>query len=693
MSWSEQALAEDLESFLRRYYHTDESGRRSRLGTFLEAYPSERRTFYVDFDDLERYDAEVADDVVADPEWGRGVFEQALRDYPLPTDQDLAGARVNFANLPARYERPIGDFRTSDEGHLRLVRGQVTHKTESLLRVTEAVFECQRCGTTTEMPVAAGDLQEPYECAGCERQGPYRLAHEQSEKLNYQRIRVQLPPERAVGQANETVDIDLYEDLVGAVEVGDRIRATAALKPDPRDDDSATYQWYAEAEHVETEETDFEDIDVGPHRERIEAIAASDDPYQQLVNSIKPSHRGHEEIKLALALQMFGGVAKRLPDGSRKRGDSHVLLVGDPATDKSGLLEYATQLAPRSIKTSGKSASGVGLTAAAVRDDFGGDQWTLQGGAMVKADKGLCAVDELDKMPEEERGSMLQALAEQQVSVSKAGINATLPARTKLLAAANPIYGRFDPYAPISDQIQLSPPLLSRFDLIFTLTDEVDADSDREMARHINNATRAATAPEERLNGEVDGVTPDIEPEVIRAYVAHARQTCDPYLTEAAAQVLEDEYVSIRTVNETDGGEDTAIPVTARKIEAAHRLAEASARVRLSDTVEVEDVERALTLIKRCLRDVGLDTESGEFDADMVEAGGSHSQQERRQLVLRLVDEHQDDYEEPGIPRRELVELADHEDLPEGQVDAAVDHWLEAGELYCPGAGQNYRRT
>jgi len=297
-----------------------------------------------------------------------------------------------------------------------------------------------------------------------------------------------------------------------------------------------------------------------------------------------PTHQGDEDIKLAIALQMFGGVRKQLPDGSVKRGDSHIMLVGDPGTNKSGLLKYAKKLAPRSIYTSGKSSSGVGLTAAAVRDDFGGGGWTLEGGAMVRANNGTACIDEFDKMGEEDRGSMFEALAEQEISVSKAGINATLPARTRVLAAANPETGRFDKMAPIAEQINLDPALISRFDLIFIVTDEVDEEKDAEIAEMINTTAKVGGMIARDGHADVDekeDVEPAIDEEVMRAYVAYARQEYTPVPTDAANERVKEFYVKMRSKGSS---EDDPVPVTARKMEALHRLAEASARIRLRTT-------------------------------------------------------------------------------------------------------------
>ncbi|MFB6185414.1 MAG: ATP-binding protein, partial [Halobacteriaceae archaeon] len=338
---------------------------------------------------------------------------------------------------------------------------------------------------------------------------------------------------------------------------------------------------------------------------------------------------GYEETKMALILQLFSGVKKELPDKSRVRGDLHLLLIGDPGTGKSKLLQYIRKIAPRSVYTSGKGSTSAGLTAAAVRDDFGdGQQWTLEAGALVLADQGIAAVDELDKMDPTDRSAMHEGLEQQEISISKAGINATLKSRCALLGAANPKYGRFDQYEPIAEQIDLEPALISRFDLIFTVTDQPDEDRDEKLAEHIlqtnyagelnthRKQSRTANVSEEQINQATETVTPEIESEFLRKYIAYAKKNCYPTMSEAAKQRIQEFYVNLRAKGQE---EDAPVPVTARKLEAIVRLAEASARVRLADTVTEADAERVIEIVRSCLQDIGVDPETGQFDADVIE--------------------------------------------------------------------------
>jgi replicative DNA helicase Mcm len=338
-------------------------------------------------------------------------------------------------------------------------------------------------------------------------------------------------------------------------------------------------------------------------------------------------------------------------------------------------------------------------TAAAVRDDFGdGQQWSLEAGALVLADKGIAAVDELDKMDSSDRSAMHEGLEQQKISVSKAGINATLKARCSLLGAANPKYGRFDQYEPIGEQIDLEPALISRFDLIFTVTDSPNPEHDARLAQHIlktNYAGELNTQREELASSEftseevaevTEEVAPAIDADLLRKYIAHAKRSCFPTMTDEAKGIIEEFYVDLRSKG---ADEDAPVPVTARKLEAMVRLSEASARVRLSDTVEREDAERATGIVESCLKDIGVDPETGEFDADVVETGTSKSQRDRIKGLKDIIEEVDAEYEsEPGAPYEAVVELAAAEGMDEEKVNDELESLRQKGDIYSPATDQ-----
>jgi len=685
-----QEIVDAFERFFKNYYDDrDSENGDTRILELAQKYPNEQQSLYIEYDDLYQFDPDLADDTLTKPEEVLDYAEQALRQYDLPIDVELnADVRLaNLESLPSTNVYDVGKYPVDVYDEYVAVQGQVNKVGDSKGKVGEAAFECQLCGTITRVP-QAGDFQEPHECQGCERQGPFRPDWDQSELKDYQLVRLQLPPEKAHrgGQASD-IDIRvLGSDMIDAAQPGDRITIGTKLEPEIDDEDRGTFVLTGEANNIEHQETDYEDLDLDEYEDEILDLAESDDIYEKIVDSFKPSHHGDEQIKLAIALQMFGGVEKHLPDGSKIRGNSHIFLVGAPSTDKSGLLEYARDLSPRSVYTSGQSATQAGLTCAAVQDDFGDGGWTIEGGALVKAHKGLCAIDEFDKMDDEDQSGVMEAMSQGTISPAKANIsNVTLPANTTVLSAANPEYGRFDQYEPIGEQIDLPPELISRFDLIFTLTDQPDPEKDEKLVDHLNQTAYVGgkiAAGEDVSEDDLDTVDPEISKEMLRRYIAYAKQNVTPTLSEGALERIKQFYTEVRDSTSSDD----AVPVTARKILALHRLAEASARMRLSDTATEEDANRVINIVLDCLEDVGIDPETGEFDADMVEANTSKSQRDRIKGLKGLVAELEDEYDD-GAPIDILEERAQDRGMNVGKIEHEVDKLKTKGEVYEPSDG------
>jgi len=683
-----QELVDRFEAFYRDYY-------RDEVGDLARHYPQEQKSLHVDWQDLYQFDADLADDFVAQPDQLQEYAEEALRLYDLPVDVSLGQAHVRVGGLDTTE---IRELRSEHVSTLLSVQGMIRKATDVRPKVQQAAFECQRCGTLTRVPQSSGSYQEPHECEGCERQGPFQLNVDQSEFVDSQKLRVQESPEGLRGgETPQSIDVNVEDDLTGVVSPGDHVTVTGVLRLDQKSggqDESPVFDVYMDGRSVSVEDEEFEDMDItAADKADIAELSEADDIYEQMVGSIAPSIYGHERAKLAMALQLFSGVTKHLPDGSRTRGDMHMLLIGDPGTGKSALLQYIRHISPRSVYTSGKGSSSAGLTAAAVRDDFAeGQQWTLEAGAVVLADKGVAAVDELDKMAADDRSALHEALEQQTVSISKAGINATLKARCSLLAAANPRDGRFDQYEGIGSQIDLEPALISRFDLIFTVTDQPDEERDAMLADHIlktnyagelnthRNEMTQSNVTEEEVESVTDDVAPAIEPELLRKYVAFARRNIYPTMTEEAIERIREFYVNLRARGQ---GEDAPVPVTARKLEALVRLAEASARVRLSDEVTGQDADRVIDIVRSCLQDVGMDPETGEFDADVIETGTSKSQRDRKKSIREIVGELEDEYEN-GAPVDAVLDRAEEAGIERSKAEREVEKLTTNGELYQP---------
>lgn len=687
----------------------------------------------IDYGAVQEFDADLAAALEQDPEMVIDACEELLREYAAElggADED-APSGVGDAVDVRIADRPRDDIRSLNSQNLdgtRLitVEGVVQKATVPRPTVREAVFECQRCGTLTRIPQQLGgdELQEPHECSGCERQGPFRINQSKSEWIDTQVLRVQESPEGLRGgETPRVVDVhvrgaDTDAGLVDAVVSGDRVRVTGTYKSEPIED--LTPDTYIDANNITQESGGLSALDVtADDIQRIEEFVAECDahPVEQVAASIAPSIYGREQMKRAIAVQLFGGVPKSF-GGSEKRGDIHVLFVGDPGTGKSESIQFAADVMPRGEYTTGESASSVGLTAAVVEDDMGGGGWTIEPGVLVLADKGLAAVDELDKLGED-TDALHSALEQQQVSVSKAGKNTDMPARCALVAAANPEYGRWDTYEPIAEQIDIDPAILSRFDLIFAPKDEPDEEQDAAVAEHvIGGHQEAAAAPQRTVDDEVrelladagvdarvtrdsgsdngegadaeggDGVDAPLSKDELTQYIAYARAAYDPELTDAAAEVLEDVYTRIRAQGED---EDAPVPVTARKLEGLVRLAEAFARMRLSARVSERDAERAAELVIESLQEVGQDPETGEFDADVVETGNTKSQRDRIRRLQDIIEEVAREHD-GGAPHDAVVERAVEEGISESKVEHELETLKRKGDVFEPSSGE-YRTT
>ena len=560
-----------------------------------------------------------------------------------------------------------------------------------------AAFECQRCGHLFYKEQTTSKFQEPYDCPNeaCDRRGPFKLLLDRSRFVDAQNVRVQESPEELRGgEQPQTLDVQLEDDLSGIIYPGDRVVISGVLRSYQRTTQtgkSTYFDLFLEGNSVEMMEQEFEEIEIKAEDERLIRELASDPLiYEKVRRSIAPSIYGYEEVKEALGLQLFSGVSKGLPDGTRIRGDIHILLVGDPGIAKSQLLRYISKLSPRGIYTSGKSSTSAGLTATAVKDELGDGRWTIEAGALVLADKGIACIDEMDKMRSEDRSALHEAMEQQTISVAKAGVMATLKSRCALLAAANPKFGRFDKFEGIAQQINLSPALMSRFDLIFVLTDEPSDARDSMIAHHIGQTTYAGEIASrgdrsrEELEAVMEVIRPAIEPEVLRKYIAYARKNVFPVLTPEARARLEGYYVSLRKQ-----GQDTnkPVPVTARQLEALFRLSESSARLRLSDEITGGDAERVIRIVDSCLRQVGVDPETGLLDADVLAVGISKSTRDKTRLMIDLVRELASEHQGPA-PLEAVLERAETKlGIERNKAEEIIKRLRTNGEIFEPRSG------
>ena len=674
--------------------------RRHQITAIADLYP-DVRSIYIDFSSIEKFDPDLANYTLANPTLALRSAEDAIKRM---VSHALTNPFIHFriTGLPQDSRLEVRKLRAKHLGTFLAVEGLVRKATEVRPRVTVAEFECVRCGHRTTVEQEGMQYHEPLECSkddgGCGRgtgSTKFRLLTDPSKFVDTQKIEIQEAPEGLRGGAQpERLVGYIEDDLSGRIMPGDRVMINGLLKSQQKGGQvkSTLFDIHMDVNTIEYKEHEYEEIIISPEEElKIREFAKSGDIFERIIASISPTIYGYEQEKEALALQLFGGVTKIMDDGTRIRGDIHIALIGDPGTAKSQILRYMALLAPRGIYTSGKSSSAAGLTAAAVKDEFGEGRWTLEAGALVLADKGLACIDELDKMTDQDRSSIHESLEQGTISVAKAGITATLQSRCAVLGAANPKYGRFDENRNIAEQIDLPPALLSRFDAIFTMTDRPESEQDRNVASHILKAHRRGEvmmqeAPEQitgvdakEIMRDSAGLVPVMDRDFLQKYVAYSKRII-PIMSDEAMRTLEGYYINIRKMGE---GKEASVPITPRQLEALIRMSEASARASLGPIVTAEDANRAIKIMDYYLRKVA--SEGGRFDIDLIATGTSRSQREQIYVLRSLVQQLSD--ERRGVSAEELIQKASAENIPEDRVRALLKRLSDAGEVYSPQPG------
>ena len=671
------------------------------IETLATEYP-EKRSLLLDYWDVDKADPKLADLLLHQPYKTLFNAEEALRLIDVAAEQKLQ-LHFRVKNIPESQKLLIRKIRANRLGTFIAVEGLVKKITEVRPKLQVAAFQCQKCGAVMRIEQDEDILKEPSECyedqGGCGRVSSFKLSTTLSSFIDSQKIEIQENPEGLRGGAQpERISVYLEDDLVGNVAPGDRVIVNGILHSMARHRGTfrlTSFDKTMDAVSIESQEYAFEEVEVSKEDEK-KILKISKDPliYDKMRQSIAPTIYGLEIEKDALVLQLFGGIAKEMPDGTRTRGDIHALLVGDPGTAKSQMLSYMSKLAPRSVYASGKASSAAGLTAAAVRDEFGEGQWTLEAGALVLADKGLACIDEIDKMEETDRSSLHQAMEQQEISVAKAGINATLKSRCAVLAAANPKLGRFDEFIPMHEQINMPPALLSRFDLIFSILDKPNRKTDTDLASHILQSHKGGEI-HEHLNKTSDElyskeqetkfmkhVLPVFEPEFLRKYVAFAKRNVFPVMSDDALEILQNYYVDFRSSSKD------SVPFTPRQLEAFVRLAESSARIRLSQEATVDDAKRAISIIDQYLRRVGTDRETGRFDIDIIATGISHSQHERMRVILDVIQRLCTESTDDSAARSDIINEAEIQGIESRKVEEVLDRLNRNGQIYEPSHGK-----
>ncbi|MFA4960591.1 MAG: minichromosome maintenance protein MCM [Candidatus Pacearchaeota archaeon] len=629
----------------------------------------------VSFDDFSEFSQGLGEQLIERPEETIQLLEVALEELEWAPKN----ARVRFMGISPDQEILIRNIRAKHLGKMIGIEGIVRKASEVRPQVTNARFECPSCGTIISVLQIDKKFKEPSRCS-CGRRGGFKEISK--EMVDAQVLTIEESPENLTGgEQPKRMTIFLKEDLVDPrmemrTTPGSRVKIIGVLKEIALTSSSGAvltrFDLAVEANNTIPMEESFEDIDITEEDERvIKELAADPDLMTKMVRSIAPSIWGHSDVKKALALQLFGGVAKKRSDETKMRGDIHILLVGDPGVAKSVMLSFIAGVAPKARYISGKSATGAGITATVVKDEIL-KGWSLEAGAMVLANKGIVCIDEFDKMDDEDRSTMHEAMEQQTVTISKATVQATLRAQTSVLAAANPKFGRFDPTQSIPKQVNLAPSLISRFDAIFIMRDVPSRERDESIAAHV-------------LREHKQTVTHDIiEKEILKKYISYSKQKYSPALTDEAIEEMKYFYVTLRNQPTVGGVISKPIPIGARQLEALVRLAEAHARMRLSKEVQKVDAKAAIDLVRSYLLQVGYDEETKTFDIDKI-SGNSASQRGKISIVREAIETLEKRLGKL-IPFEELEkELRDKMKVEE--IDEAVGKLLKAGDLFRPKKG------
>jgi len=674
---------------------------RVMIADISDNYP-QKKSVNVDYDDINMYDISFASYLLEDPDRCLEIARKSVMDLVPNIDRPGHGINVRINNLPRDAKVDVRNLRADHLGRLVAVEGLVRKVTTVKPRMTYALFRCARCGSEIWVEQTGMLMREPLMCnnpdGSCNKQATRFIPDLKSSTFtDTQKLEIQERPEGLRGGSQPERLVGYVEDdIAGIVTAGNSVTLNGVLRSVEKldRDKSTVFETYLDVISVDFEQHEYDEIQITEEDEK-KILEISRDPnlYDNIIRSIAPSIFGMEEQKKAIALQLFGGCHKQMDDGTNLRGDIHILLIGDPGVAKSQLLRYMSYLAPRGIYASGKSASAAGLTAAAVRDDFGDGRWTLEAGALVLADKGLACIDELDKMTEQDRSSLHEAMEAQRISVAKAGINATLQCRCSMLAAANPKYGRFEEESSIYEQIELPPPLVSRFDLIEILTDKPDKKRDTDISAHILNTQKRGEArmlPEgyEAEGLDINGIlekTSSLKPvygiETLRKYVAYSKRIV-PVMSADAQKIIQDSFIKIR-----GRGAGGSIPITMRQLEGYVRLAEASARMRLSRVVTDLDANNAAELIESYLDKIAGNGD-GTYDFDKIASGVSTRDRKKIDIVRAILNE----YGENGMSTEEIAIKASSQGLSQSEVEAALKALNDRGDIYKSSSGI-YRST
>jgi replicative DNA helicase Mcm len=671
------ALSNQLELFLRGFKDKDDNYKYFDRINHMMA--SNSTSLIADYIDLDVANPEIAKLITYRPDETLEAFNEAvvsiLREIHFDYAEEIKEKiKVRIGNYTV--QKGLRDINAEVIDKLIGVSGMVVRSSEVKPLAKKIGYRCLNCDAINEAQLKGLSLRKPTKCINCSEK-ELEMDPENSIFTDFQLVRLQeLPEDLPAGQLPHYVEVTVMDDLVDRCRPGDRVLLTGIVRieheqiaPQAK---TNLFRLRMEGNNIEylgglagTKDTrTLERMAIsGEDEKQIFAIAGKPDAYDKLIASFAPHIYGHEIIKEAILLLIVGSVTKKLDDGSTRRGDINIFLVGDPGTAKSEMLKYAAKIAPRGLYTSGRGTTAAGLTAAVIRDKSG--IMMLEAGAVVLGDQGLVCIDEFDKIKPEDRSSLHEVMEQQTCSVAKGGIVATLNARTSILSAANPMYGKYDVFKNITENVNLPIPLLTRFDLIYVIRDTPEREKDSRIASHILEIHRDVE----------HAAQPAIEMDLFRKYLAYAKQI-EPKLTIEVINALRDYYMKMRNVDS-----EGMITVTPRQLEGLIRLATARARLLLQDNVKIEDAERAIYLVQRMLETAGVDVNTGKVDLGVLH-GKPHSEISKLKLFMEVFNgisgQDKNDVEEKNF----INELVKTGKFSEDEAKTYIKKAMQNGQIY-----------
>ena len=676
---TESALSDYVKKFLLEF--KDEKGNFRYVDDIDNMMPSKSKFINIDYNDLVSH-PDIESVFGENPDSILEAFSRAIKEilqerFPKYAKKIEHEIRARIANYPV--QRSLRQINAEVIGKITSVSGMVLRASEVKPLAKELVFVCPE-GHRTDVLLGHGlSLTSPVQCSNpkCTHR-ELGVEPESSRFIDVQFVRLQeLPEDLPPGQLPHYLDVTVKQDLVDNARPGDRVVLTGIVRIEQEKmsgvskNSSPLYRLRLDGNNVEflgskkdKKSRRIQREEISPEEEKmIKSLSKSPDLYQQLIDSHAPHITGHEIIKESILLLMAGSTQRELEDGSKIRGDINVFLVGDPGTAKSEMLKFCVRVAPRGLYTSGRGSTAAGLTAAVVRDTNG--IFMLEAGATVLGDQGLVCIDEFDKMKAEDRSALHEVMEQQTASISKGGIVATLNARTSILAAANPMFGKYDPFKNITENVNLPVPLLTRFDLIFVVRDKPSKERDTQIAKHIINLHTPSGIDKKS----------QIDSETLTKYLAYVKRI-NPILTKEAEEKILDYYMKMRNVEAEE-----MITVTPRQLEGLIRLATARARLLMKNQVDSDDAQRAIDLLQSMFEVAGIDVNTGKVDLGVLQ-GRPRSEVSKMQLFMDVMKSLEGEHKTPVEEKQLVEELAKTEKFTEEEAKNFIRKMARDSSIY-----------